>query len=146
MGRIKDVVIRKGENIAPLEIEELLSAHPAIAEVAMISVPDDERGEMVCAVVVPESVVEAPDLAAVVDFLTRAHLMKQKLPERLEVVESLPRTGLAKIARNELRTRFGRPDAHWARPLEVSASTQASANVMRMSDANASSGMLHGPE
>ncbi|WP_244885438.1 class I adenylate-forming enzyme family protein [Gordonia hydrophobica] len=109
VGRLKDVIIRKGENISPQEIEELLIAHPAIAEVAVIGVPDADRGEMVCAVVTPAPDVDPPDLAAIVDFLSRAQVMKQKLPERLELVESLPRTGLAKIARNELRTRYGTP-------------------------------------
>lgn len=109
IGRAKDIIIRKGENISPQEIEELLIAHPAIAEVAVIGVPDTERGELVCAVVAPAPNVDPPDLAAIIEFLTRAQLMKQKLPERLELVESLPRTGLAKVAKNELRARYGVP-------------------------------------
>lgn len=107
VGRVKDVIIRKGENISPQEIEELLAGHPSIAEVAVIGVPDTERGEMVCAVVAPPPGSDAPDLAAIVAHLTEAQLMKQKMPERLEIVESLPRTGLAKVAKNELRARYG---------------------------------------
>ncbi|QEX08641.1 AMP-binding protein (plasmid) [Rhodococcus erythropolis] len=109
VGRAKDVIIRKGGNISPQEIEELLTGHPAIAEVAVIGVPDTERGELVCAVVAPPPGTHAPDLASIVTYLTEAQLMKQKMPERLEIVESLPRTGLAKVAKTELRARYGSP-------------------------------------
>jgi acyl-CoA synthetase (AMP-forming)/AMP-acid ligase II len=107
VGRLKDTIIRKGENIAPQEIEELLAAHPLIAEVAVLGLPDEERGEQVCAVVVPVSGQPAPSLFQLSEWLTNAGLMIQKLPERLEVVEALPRTGLAKVAKAELRRQFG---------------------------------------
>ncbi|HVW42131.1 MAG TPA: AMP-binding protein [Amycolatopsis sp.] len=107
IGRLKDMIIRKGENIAPQEIEALLAQHPAVAEVAVIGVPDADRGERVCAVVVPRADAEAPSLAALGEWLTGAGLMRQKLPERLEIVDALPRTGLAKVAKAELRRRFG---------------------------------------
>ncbi|MCW2527730.1 MAG: putative cyclohex-ene-carboxylate:CoA ligase [Pseudonocardiales bacterium] len=107
VGRSKDLIIRKGENIAPQEIEELLSRHPEVAEVAVIGLPDSsDRGEMVCAVVVPVSVERAPTLESVTGFLIQAGLMRQKLPERLEIVEELPRTGLAKVAKRALTERF----------------------------------------
>jgi non-ribosomal peptide synthetase component E (peptide arylation enzyme) len=109
VGRLKDVIIRKGENVAPQEIEELLARHPGIAEVAVIGLPDEERGEMVCAVVVPAPDGPAPDLPALAAYLTEAGLMRQKLPERLELVDVLPRTGLSKVAKAELRVRFSAP-------------------------------------
>jgi len=109
VGRVKDVIIRKGENVSPQEIEELLITHPDIAEVAVIGLPDAERGELVCAVVARRPDAQVPDLASIVAHLNEANLMKQKLPERLEIVDALPRTGLAKVAKAELRARFGTP-------------------------------------
>jgi acyl-CoA synthetase (AMP-forming)/AMP-acid ligase II len=106
VGRLKDLIIRKGENIAPQEIEELLARHPAVVEVAVLGLPDADRGERVCAVVVPAPGRPEPDLAELTDFLRSAGLMPQKMPEQLELVDALPRTGLAKVAKNELRTRF----------------------------------------
>ncbi|MCW2903680.1 MAG: putative cyclohex-ene-carboxylate:CoA ligase [Streptosporangiaceae bacterium] len=108
VGRLKDMIIRKGENVAPQEIEELLARHPGVAEVAVIGLPDATRGERVCAVVVAAP-GPAPDLAELGDWLLREGLMRQKLPEQLEIVDALPRTGLAKIAKAELRERFAEP-------------------------------------
>ncbi|MER6972120.1 class I adenylate-forming enzyme family protein [Nocardioides sp. NPDC057767] len=105
-GRLKELIIRKGENIAPLEIESALVTHPAIAEAAVVGLPDEDRGELVCAVVVPAPGTEPPALADLCDFLLDAGLMRQKLPERLEVVTELPRTGLAKVAKAELCRRY----------------------------------------
>ncbi|MCW2784687.1 MAG: cyclohexanecarboxylate-CoA ligase [Marmoricola sp.] len=109
VGRLKDIINRKGENIAPQEIEELLATHPAVAEVAVIGVPDGERGELVCAIVTPSDPGAPPALPDLVAHLDRAGLMRQKFPERLEIVGSLPRTGLAKVAKSELRDRFSSP-------------------------------------
>ncbi|MCU1616283.1 MAG: putative cyclohex-ene-carboxylate:CoA ligase [Frankiales bacterium] len=106
VGRLKDLIIRKGENIAPQEIEELLAQHPAVADVAVLGLPDADRGERVCAVVVPAPGREVPTLAELTAWLTDAGLMVQKLPEQLELVDELPRTGLAKVAKSELRRRL----------------------------------------
>ncbi len=104
-GRLKDIIIRKGENISAREIEELLLLHPAVAEAAVIGLPDASRGERVCAVVVPRGA--APDLGEFCDFLRGQGLIKQKLPEQLEVVACLPRSeALGKVAKQELRARF----------------------------------------
>jgi acyl-CoA synthetase (AMP-forming)/AMP-acid ligase II len=103
-GRTKDLIIRKGENIAPQEIEQLLSAHPAIAQVAVIGLPDEERGERVCAVVTPRNPQPPLRLADITDFLRNAGVMAQKLPEQLEIVEELPRSGTGKIDKNKLRS------------------------------------------
>jgi acyl-CoA synthetase (AMP-forming)/AMP-acid ligase II len=109
VGRLKDMIIRKGENIAPQEIEMLLARNPGVAEAAVIGLPDAVRGELVCAVVVPMTSGDLPELIELNEWLLDQGLMRQKLPERLEVVDSLPRTGLAKIAKAELRRRFGPP-------------------------------------
>ncbi|EAQ00618.1 putative cyclohex-1-ene-1-carboxylate:CoA ligase [Janibacter sp. HTCC2649] len=106
IGRIKEMIIRKGEKIAPLEIEDLLSRHPRVTEVAVIGLPDAERGERVCAVVVPTPGGNAPTLAELTAYLSAQGLMKQKLPEQLEVLPELPRTGLSKVAKATLRSQF----------------------------------------
>jgi cyclohexanecarboxylate-CoA ligase len=105
-GRTKDLIIRKGEKIAPLELETLLIQHPAVAEVAVVGLPDDERGERVCAVLVTRSGASAPSLDEVSSFLRARGLMPQKLPEQVEVVGELPRTGLGKVAKLALSDKF----------------------------------------
>jgi cyclohexanecarboxylate-CoA ligase len=106
VGRIKDVIIRKGENIAPLEIEQLLARHPDIDEAAVFGLPDAECGERVCAVIVPAAGRPVPGLQELGDWLLAAGLMRQKLPEQLEAVDALPRSGLGKVAKSALREKF----------------------------------------
>ncbi|MEH0577832.1 AMP-binding protein [Streptomyces sp. B21-108] len=107
-GRLKDVIIRKGENVSAKEIEDLLAAHPAVGDVAVIGLPDTERGELVCAVV--ERAADAGEpltLEAVASYLRAAGLSVHKLPERLEVVDALPRNDtLRKVLKYKLRERF----------------------------------------
>ena len=105
-GRTKDLIIRKGEKIAPLELETLLIEHPAVAEVAVLGLPDAERGERVCAVLTLRPGADAPSLTEVTAFLREAGLMQQKLPEQVEIVSELPRTGLGKVAKLALRDKF----------------------------------------
>jgi cyclohexanecarboxylate-CoA ligase len=105
-GRTKDLIIRKGEKIAPLELETLLIQHPAVAEVAVVGLPDEERGERVCAVLVTRSDASAPSLEEISSFLRAKGLMPQKLPEQVEIVSELPRTGLGKVAKLALRDKF----------------------------------------
>jgi acyl-CoA synthetase (AMP-forming)/AMP-acid ligase II len=102
-GRLKDVIIRKGENIGPVEVESLIAGHPAVAEVAVIGLPDDERGERVCAVITVRSGAEPPVLADLAGYLRGAGLMPQKVPEQLELVDELPKTGLGKLDKKALR-------------------------------------------
>ncbi|MFJ6391361.1 class I adenylate-forming enzyme family protein [Streptomyces sp. NPDC091972] len=106
-GRLKDVIIRKGENISAREIEDLLAAHPAVGDVAVIGLPDAERGERVCAVV--EQPEGAPELSldAVTGYLRAEGLSPHKLPEQLEVVDALPRNEtLRKVLKYKLRERY----------------------------------------
>ncbi|UFR03884.1 AMP-binding protein [Streptomyces sp. Go40/10] len=106
-GRLKDVIIRKGENISAKEIEDLLTAHPAVADAAVIGLPDPERGEVVCAVLEQPPCSAPLTLPEVVSFLRAQGLSVHKLPERLEVVEALPRNDtLRKVLKHELRARF----------------------------------------
>jgi acyl-CoA synthetase (AMP-forming)/AMP-acid ligase II len=105
-GRSKELIIRKGENVSPREIEDVLIAHPSVGAVAVIGLPDDARGERVCAVV--ETAVGAAPLTfqAMVDHCRSAGLMTQKIPEQLELVDALPRNPTMKILKRELVEQF----------------------------------------
>jgi acyl-CoA synthetase (AMP-forming)/AMP-acid ligase II len=106
-GRLKDVIIRKGENISAKEIEDLLHRHPGVGDVAVIGLPDAERGELVCAVVEQPAGAEALTLEAVTSYLRAEGLSTHKLPERLEVVDALPRgETLRKVLKYKLRERY----------------------------------------
>ncbi|MFJ3102990.1 class I adenylate-forming enzyme family protein [Streptomyces sp. NPDC086835] len=106
-GRAKDVIIRKGENISAKEIEDLLHAHPAVGDVAVVGLPDEERGERVCAVVERAPGVADPVLEDITAFLRDTGLALHKLPERLEVVDALPRNeALRKVLKYKLRERY----------------------------------------
>ncbi|HET6818389.1 MAG TPA: AMP-binding protein [Mycobacteriales bacterium] len=110
-GRLKDVIIRKGENISARELEDVLFNHPKVGDVAVIGLPDRERGEMVCAVVEPPEGGEPLTFDEMVSACTAAGLMRQKIPERLEVVDKLPRNEtLNKVLKYKLREQFGSAD------------------------------------
>ncbi len=105
-GRLKDVIIRKGENISALEIEDLLFSHPKVAEVSVIGLPDPTRGEMCCAVVTSVSPDAPLEMDEMVSFLREKELMVQKIPERLEVVNELPKNATGKVLKRDLTRRF----------------------------------------
>ena len=88
-GRARDLIIRGGQNVFPVDVENLLARHPDVAEAAVIGMPDAELGERVCAYVVPRD-GRPPALAALVAFLRAEGLASFKLPERLEIVDRLP--------------------------------------------------------
>ncbi|MFF8790423.1 class I adenylate-forming enzyme family protein [Streptomyces sp. NPDC015125] len=107
-GRLKDIIIRKGENISAQEIEDLVRTHPAVAEAAVIGLPDRERGERVCAVITPADPAAPPlTLDGLTAHLRAAGTMTQKLPEQLEIAGELPRGGpLNKVLKASLRERY----------------------------------------
>ena len=106
-GRLKDVIIRKGENVAPDEIEAELLAHPLVEAVAVVGLPDKQSGEVICAVVRrPRQGHREATLEELCTFLDARGLMKQKWPERLVYVDDFPSTGLGKIAKAELVRRL----------------------------------------
>jgi len=100
-GRIKDMIIRGGENIAPAEIEQVLEGHPAVAEAAVIGVPDSDWGEIVKAVMIPVTGATASDEDLTTYVKTR--LASYKAPAIYEWVDELPRNHLGKVLKNELR-------------------------------------------
>jgi cyclohexanecarboxylate-CoA ligase len=105
-GRTKELIIRKGENISPREIEDLLQTHPQVAAVAVIGLPDRDRGERVCAVVETPAGQEPLTFAEMQQFCRDSGLMTQKIPEQLEVVDVLPRNATMKILKHELVKQF----------------------------------------
>jgi acyl-CoA synthetase (AMP-forming)/AMP-acid ligase II len=106
-GRLKDIVIRKGEKISVKEIEDCLATHPAVAEVAVVPVPDPDTGERACAVVRLRPGMTI-DLAALTALLAAAGVARHKWPERLAVVDDFPRTGSGKIMRTKLKETLAR--------------------------------------
>lgn len=108
-GRLKDVIIRNMENISALELEQLLHQHPQVREVAVIGLPSDVTGELACAVVVPADAHDPPSLTELCDHLLAEGLSKRKLPERLELIDALPRNAMEKVRKPELARRFTNP-------------------------------------
>jgi acyl-CoA synthetase (AMP-forming)/AMP-acid ligase II len=105
-GRIKDIIVRKGENISAKEVEDVCYSHPKIADVAVLGIPDDERGEMAVAFVVPQDAADPPTLADVIAHCKSVGLMTQKIPERLEIIDVMPRNPSGKVPKHELRARI----------------------------------------
>lgn len=102
-GRADDTIIRGGENIAPAEIEDVLVHHEGIREVAVIGLPDDEWGERICAVIVPE-----PSKALEPEQIRgwcRARLRGSRTPDDVIFVDDLPRTPTGKLVRRDLISR-----------------------------------------
>lgn len=104
--RVKDMIVSGGENIYPAEVENAVFGHPAIADVAVIGVPDDKWGEAVKAIVVlkPGAHATPEDIIA----YTRARIAGYKLPKSVDFIDALPRNPSGKILRRELR------EPYWA--------------------------------
>ena len=102
VGRSKEMILRGGENISPLEIEEVAVRHPAVREAAAVGVPDRIFGEVVGLCVVQRHAVTEEE---VVEFC-RAHLSAFKVPHRVVFVKELPRNAVGKVTRNALKGAF----------------------------------------
>jgi fatty-acyl-CoA synthase len=98
-GRLKDMVVSGGENVYPAEIEAVLHEHPAVADAAVLGVPDERWGEVCAAFVVLASPVSGDELRA----HCLAHLARFKVPKSFVVVDELPRNSMGKIQKSELR-------------------------------------------
>jgi cyclohexanecarboxylate-CoA ligase len=101
-GRVKDVINRGGEKVPVAEIEQLLHAHPAVRDVAIVAMPDERLGERACAFVVVEA-GGGLDFDAMIEYLDSRRVSKTYWPERLELVDTLPRTPSGKIQKFVLR-------------------------------------------
>jgi acyl-CoA synthetase (AMP-forming)/AMP-acid ligase II len=110
--RIKDVIITGGENVSSREVEDTLSLHPGVDQVAVVGVPDQYWGEAICAVVVPGAGVRprGDDLVAHV----RAHLAAFKRPRHVLFVDALPMTPNGKIAKDAVRRYAAEHCRRWA--------------------------------
>ncbi|HEX6806288.1 MAG TPA: long-chain-fatty-acid--CoA ligase [Terriglobales bacterium] len=107
--RKKDIIVSGGENISSLEVEKVLSAHPAVYEAAVIPVPDDKWGEAPKALVVLKPSAQANE-AEIIAFC-RERLAHYKCPHSIEFVESLPKSGTAKLLKRELRQKYWQKSA-----------------------------------
>ena len=102
--RVKDMIVSGGENVYPVEVEEALAQHPAVADVTVIGVPDERWGETVKALVIarPDATPTAEELVA----FARERLAGYKLPRSIEFVDELPRTPSGKVLKRVLRERY----------------------------------------
>jgi acyl-CoA synthetase (AMP-forming)/AMP-acid ligase II len=105
-GRMDDVIVRGGENMSPGEIEDVLLAHAAVSDVAVVGVPDEQWGEAVAAVVVLVSEASASELQQWV----KDRLRSSRTPERIEFWEELPYNETGKLLRREVRAALSEAD------------------------------------
>jgi acyl-CoA synthetase (AMP-forming)/AMP-acid ligase II len=109
VGRLKDIIVRGGFNISSEELEALILAHPKVRETAIVGYPDDTLGERVCAVVALKD-GEKLELSGLVDFLrNEKRVAAFKLPERLLLVDALPRNPVGKVLKRDLRAAVATP-------------------------------------
>ena len=107
--RIKDMIVSGGENVYPAEVENALASHPAVADVAVIGVPDDRWGETPKAIVVPrEGYVADTELSAGIIAFARERLAHYKCPTSVDYIDVLPRNPSGKVLKRELR------EPYWA--------------------------------
>lgn len=102
-GRKKDIIIRGGENISSIEVENILLQHPNVLEAAVVGMPDKRLGERTCAYVVLKVANQGLTFEEVKVFFTEMNVAKYKIPERIEICISLPRTESFKIKKYILR-------------------------------------------
>jgi len=107
-GRLKEIVVRNGENISMAEVEAVIAGHPGIEDVAVIGLPDAKRGEICCAVIAPAA--DGPDvtLDGLAEVCVAAGLAKYKIPEQIEIVSAIPRNAMGKVQRNLVRAQLRR--------------------------------------
>lgn len=102
-GRVNDLIDRGGEKVNAEEVELLVAGHPAVAEMALVGMPDPRLDERGCAYVVPRDPQNPPTLAGICAYLEAEGLAKYKWPERLELIDALPRTQIGKVSKVTLR-------------------------------------------
>jgi acyl-CoA synthetase (AMP-forming)/AMP-acid ligase II len=108
-GRAKDLIIRKGENIAPKELEDILIGHPGIAEIAIVGLPDTRTGERACAVIVPTD-RPGPDVASLRGFLQAQGVATFKAPEQVVIWDELPRNDAGKVLKHQIQAQLTKTD------------------------------------
>jgi non-ribosomal peptide synthetase component E (peptide arylation enzyme) len=103
VGRCKDIINRGGMKISPVELDVALEHHPALVEAAVCAYPDERLGEKICVCLVPRADTEPPGLAEVQQYLLDQGFAKFKLPERIKLMDRLPRNPLGKVQRFALQ-------------------------------------------
>jgi acyl-CoA synthetase (AMP-forming)/AMP-acid ligase II len=114
-GRAKDIIIRNGENISPKEVEDILTNHPGIAEIAIVGLPDDRTGERACAVVVPTTTPDPGfdrrlDVASLRAFLEKEGVARFKVPEQVVIWDVLPKNDAGKILKHQIKAALMKAD------------------------------------
>ncbi len=105
IGRIKDIIIRGGENISPTEIEDILYTYPKVAQVSVVAIPDERLGEKTCACIIPKPAERITQEEIKAFFKDKvAHF---KIPDRVELMSEFPMTPSGKIKKNVLRELMG---------------------------------------
>jgi non-ribosomal peptide synthetase component E (peptide arylation enzyme) len=105
-GRLKDNINRGGEKFGTEEVENLIRNHPAVADVAVVAMPDEMLIERACAFLVARSGMQAPEVKSLGKFLEEKGLARFKFPERIEIVDAFPVTRVGKLDKAELRRRI----------------------------------------
>ncbi len=106
-GRLDDMIVTGGRQVAPIEVESVLSAHPDVAEACVVAAPDPVRGQVVCAFVRVRGGAQAgPELAAALQAYAKAEMAGYKYPRRIEFLAELPKDQVGKIQRRRLRERL----------------------------------------
>ncbi|MEA4989745.1 Medium-chain fatty-acid--CoA ligase [bioreactor metagenome] len=102
-GRLKDIIVRGGENISSLAVENVLLQHPKVKDAAVVGMPDERLQERICAYVVLHDKAETLTFQDVFDFFLTQDIAKQKFPEHLEILDEMPRTASGKVRKTLLR-------------------------------------------
>lgn len=102
-GRLKDIIIRKAENISAVEVENALYTHPAVGDVAVIGLPDPDSGERVCAVVALAEGHTGITLTSIAEHCRELGLANQKIPEQIEIIDVMPRNPAGKIVKHVIK-------------------------------------------
>ena len=103
--RKKDIIIRGGFNISAQEVENIVLAHPKVADVAAVAMPDDVLGERTCVYVVPRE-NETVILEDITSFMKEKGVAVYKMPEKLEIIDVIPRNPVGKILKSVLREKI----------------------------------------
>jgi acyl-CoA synthetase (AMP-forming)/AMP-acid ligase II len=106
VGRRKDVITSRGKMLSPAEIEDIIYRHPAVQEVAVIGVPDEELGEAVKAVIILRSGKKATQSDII--GLCREYLPPDAVPQSVDFVTSLPKSPIGKILKHKLREKYSK--------------------------------------
>jgi 2-aminobenzoate-CoA ligase len=117
-GRLDDMIVTGGRQVAPIEVEQILSGHAAVAEVAVIPVPDPMRGTVVCAVVrAAGAVADEAALSRKLQDFAKANMAAYKYPREIRFVAELPKDAVGKIQRRKLREAYAAGPASPAEPV-----------------------------